>query len=155
MTEYCTTTWPILAITAGTHLSACYRMKALAAMDSFPTGVLGPTGGQVWLKSNNSIFLSIVFPQVEGNILRITRTRVEDRGLYLCNAENSAGTGRAAAMVEVESKTSQYYCLIVCWPGTGFGKFKVLHYRCTRVLENNVLHACNHSYDFRRLIERP
>ncbi len=55
-------------------------------------------------------FLSLSL-QIEGNVLRITRTRVEDRGLYLCNAENSAGTGRAAAMVEVESKTFLLYCL--------------------------------------------
>ncbi len=54
-------------------------------------------------------FLYLSF-QIEGNVLRITRTRVEDRGLYLCNAENSAGTGRAAAMVEVESKIFLFYC---------------------------------------------
>ena len=41
--------------------------------------------------------------QVEGNVLRITRTRMEDRDLYICTAENAAGTARGAAIVDVES----------------------------------------------------
>nr|QYB17310.1 heparan sulfate proteoglycan [Laodelphax striatellus] len=42
--------------------------------------------------------------QVVGNILRITSARVEDRGLYVCLAENSAGSSRGAARVEVEPR---------------------------------------------------
>ena len=37
-----------------------------------------------------------------GNVLRISNSMVEDRGLYMCEAENSAGRARAAAVVEVE-----------------------------------------------------
>ncbi len=40
--------------------------------------------------------------QVEGDVLRITRTRMEDRDLYICSAENAVGSARAAGIVDVE-----------------------------------------------------
>lgn len=40
--------------------------------------------------------------QVDNNILRITHAMPEDRGLYVCTAENIAGRGQAAAILEVE-----------------------------------------------------
>ena len=42
--------------------------------------------------------------QFEGSTLYITDARPEDRGLYLCEVENSAGQSYASVVVEVESK---------------------------------------------------
>ena len=50
-------------------------------------------------------FYTLPWLQVEGNVLRITRTRMEDRDLYICTAENAVGTARGAAIVDVESKS--------------------------------------------------
>ena len=55
----------------------------------------------------------VLLCQVVGNVLRITRTRVEDRGLYMCEAENAAGSARAAGIVEVERKWSNENKIIV------------------------------------------
>lgn len=37
--------------------------------------------------------------------LYISEVTVEDRGLYVCRAENRDGTAQASAIVEVESKS--------------------------------------------------
>lgn len=39
-------------------------------------------------------------------MLRITNAQVEDRGVYICRAENTAGLGQGWAIVEVESEYS-------------------------------------------------
>ena len=39
---------------------------------------------------------------VSGNTLTVRSARVEDRGMYLCQAENSAGSNRAIVILEVE-----------------------------------------------------
>ena len=41
---------------------------------------------------------------VSGNTLSVTSAQVEDRGMYLCQAENSAGSGRAVVILEVEPR---------------------------------------------------
>ncbi|KAK3801367.1 hypothetical protein RRG08_059069 [Elysia crispata] len=42
--------------------------------------------------------------QVQGNVLRIFRATMEDRGMYLCRVGNSAGRAQAAAVLEVERR---------------------------------------------------
>ena len=42
--------------------------------------------------------------KVEGNTVTVTSARVEDRGMYLCTAENTAGTARASTILEVEPR---------------------------------------------------
>ncbi|XP_076086554.1 basement membrane-specific heparan sulfate proteoglycan core protein-like isoform X4 [Mytilus galloprovincialis] len=42
--------------------------------------------------------------QVVGEMLRITNAQVEDRGVYICRAENTAGLGQGWAIVEVERR---------------------------------------------------
>ena len=42
--------------------------------------------------------------RVVGGSLLISQARVADRGLYLCEAQNAVGTGRATAVVEVEPR---------------------------------------------------
>ena len=49
--------------------------------------------------------------QVQGNILRITKARPEDRGLYVCTVENVAGRAQASAIVEVEREFKQHILL--------------------------------------------
>ena len=44
--------------------------------------------------------------QVQNGILRIQLVREEDRGVYYCEAENSAGTDYATVTIEIESKFS-------------------------------------------------
>ena len=41
---------------------------------------------------------------VSGNTLTVRSARVEDRGMYLCQAENSAGSNRAIVILEVEPR---------------------------------------------------
>ena len=40
--------------------------------------------------------------QVDNNILRITQAMLDDRGNYICMAQNSEGRARASAIVEVQ-----------------------------------------------------
>jgi len=40
--------------------------------------------------------------QIQGTVLRISETRQDDRGLYVCVAENVAGRAQAAAILDVE-----------------------------------------------------
>lgn len=44
--------------------------------------------------------------QFEGSIFYITNARPEDRGVYLCEVENSAGQSYASVIVEVEREFS-------------------------------------------------
>ena len=57
--------------------------------------------------------------QVTNNILRINNVQTEDRGLYVCDAESSAGQARAGAILEVECKFSGFlfvlWCLLWSW----------------------------------------
>ena len=43
------------------------------------------------------------FKQVQGNVLRIPSVGLADRGLYVCTAENRAGSARQGSILEVES----------------------------------------------------
>jgi dystroglycan 1 len=52
--------------------------------------------------------------RIEGNILRIVQAKVEDRGLYVCLAENVAGRAQATAIVEVERREAP---LVELYPG--------------------------------------
>lgn len=47
----------------------------------------------------------VIGPNVilDGPVLRITNAMVNDRGMYICTAQNDAGSAQAAAIVEVES----------------------------------------------------
>lgn len=47
--------------------------------------------------------------QFERSTLYITDARPEDRGIYRCEVENSAGQSYADVMVEVESEFSQSF----------------------------------------------
>lgn len=42
--------------------------------------------------------------QVQGNVLRIPSVGLGDRGMYVCTAENSAGTARQGAILEIERR---------------------------------------------------
>ena len=42
--------------------------------------------------------------KVKDDNLYISDVTVEDRGLYVCRAENRDGTAQASAIIEVESK---------------------------------------------------
>ena len=42
--------------------------------------------------------------QIEGDKLVIRDARVEDRGMYICTAENPGGSARASAIIEVERR---------------------------------------------------
>ena len=41
--------------------------------------------------------------KVVGGVFRIPQVRQEDRGVYICEAENSAGTDFATVTIEIES----------------------------------------------------
>ncbi|GAB1602266.1 basement membrane-specific heparan sulfate proteoglycan core protein-like isoform X6, partial [Argonauta hians] len=55
----------------------------------------------VWTKSRGQLSDN---HQVSGNTLRITETMVEDRGIYVCQARNVAGSAQASVIVEVERR---------------------------------------------------
>lgn len=40
--------------------------------------------------------------QIQGTVLRIPETQQEDRGMYVCVAENVAGRAQAASILDVE-----------------------------------------------------
>ena len=42
------------------------------------------------------------FVQVQNGILRIQLVRADDRGVYICEAENSAGSDYATVTIELE-----------------------------------------------------
>ena len=46
--------------------------------------------------------------QFEGSTLYISDARPEDRGLYLCEVENSAGRSFASVAIEVESEFTRF-----------------------------------------------
>ena len=41
---------------------------------------------------------------IDGETLTITNSAVSDRGVYVCNVENNAGTTRASAVLEVDRR---------------------------------------------------
>ena len=47
--------------------------------------------------------------------MRITDAQMEDRGIYVCRAENSAGIAQGWVVVEIESKYSDR--LVAIHPG--------------------------------------
>ena len=55
----------------------------------------------VWSKSRGELTAR---HQVIGETLRITSAQIEDRGVYICRAENVAGLGQGWAIVEVERR---------------------------------------------------
>ncbi|VDI13303.1 heparan sulfate proteoglycan 2 (perlecan) [Mytilus galloprovincialis] len=63
------------------------------------TGTPQPT--ITWSKSREQLTTR---HQVVGEMLRITNSQVEDRGVYICRAENTAGLGQGWAIVEVERR---------------------------------------------------
>jgi len=52
--------------------------------------------------------------QVQGNILRILEAKPEDRGLYVCRAENAAGVAQASVSVEVERMYQWFKVCLHC-----------------------------------------
>jgi len=46
--------------------------------------------------------------QFDGSTLYITDARPKDRGLYLCEVENSAGQSYASVVIEVESEFARF-----------------------------------------------
>jgi hypothetical protein len=48
--------------------------------------------------------------QAVGPVLRIINALVRDRGVYICTAENTAGSTAASAVVEVERKWLEFSC---------------------------------------------
>ena len=42
--------------------------------------------------------------RVTGNVLTLSNAAVSDRGMYLCTVENSVGSARASAIIEVEPR---------------------------------------------------
>lgn len=46
--------------------------------------------------------------QAVGPVLRIISALVRDRGVYICTAENAAGSAVASAVVEVERKWLEF-----------------------------------------------
>ncbi|XP_071516712.1 basement membrane-specific heparan sulfate proteoglycan core protein-like isoform X3 [Panulirus ornatus] len=54
-----------------------------------------------WSKVNEEFSASV---STVGNILRITDAVINDRGMYICTAENEGGAAQAAAIVEVERR---------------------------------------------------
>ncbi|KAK2193775.1 hypothetical protein NP493_5g02050 [Ridgeia piscesae] len=60
-----------------------------------------PTPAITWSKSRGELGPN---HQVDNNILRITHAMPEDRGLYVCTAENIVGRAQAAAILEVERR---------------------------------------------------
>ncbi|KAL3861185.1 hypothetical protein ACJMK2_007245 [Sinanodonta woodiana] len=63
------------------------------------TGV--PTPTVTWLKSRQELSTN---HQIDGEILRITQATMEDRGIYVCRAENIAGSDQDWGIVEVERR---------------------------------------------------
>jgi len=47
--------------------------------------------------------------QFDGSTFYITDARPEDRGLYLCEVENSAGQSYASVVIEVKSEFAQFF----------------------------------------------
>jgi len=45
--------------------------------------------------------------QVRDGVLRIQQVRAEDRGVYVCEAENSAGSDYDTVTIELESTLDQ------------------------------------------------
>jgi len=57
--------------------------------------------------------------KVVGGVFRIPLVRQEDRGVYICEAENSAGTDFATVTIEIEStfitfESLKEYCNHLC-----------------------------------------
>jgi hypothetical protein len=48
--------------------------------------------------------------QAVGPVLRIINALVRDRGVYICTAENTAGSTVTSAIVEVERKWLEFSC---------------------------------------------
>ncbi|KAK8750302.1 hypothetical protein OTU49_014768 [Cherax quadricarinatus] len=54
-----------------------------------------------WSKVNEEFGAGVI---VEGSILRINNAVINDRGMYVCTAQNDGGTAQAAAIIEVERR---------------------------------------------------
>ncbi|KAK3867232.1 hypothetical protein Pcinc_027289 [Petrolisthes cinctipes] len=54
-----------------------------------------------WTKVNEDIGFNVI---LDGPVLRINNAMVNDRGMYVCTAQNDAGSAQAAAIVEVERR---------------------------------------------------
>nr|XP_045613717.1 basement membrane-specific heparan sulfate proteoglycan core protein-like isoform X12 [Procambarus clarkii] len=54
-----------------------------------------------WSKVNEELGHGV---SIEGSILRITNAVINDRGMYVCTAQNDGGTAQAAAIIEVERR---------------------------------------------------
>ncbi|XP_065579048.1 basement membrane-specific heparan sulfate proteoglycan core protein-like isoform X5 [Artemia franciscana] len=65
----------------------------------FATG--DPTPTIRWSKVNEEISPNI---QINGPLLRIPNAKIDDRGVYVCMAENDGGVTQAAAIVEVDRR---------------------------------------------------
>jgi len=81
-------------------------VKCACVRACFLISVISVTFSWLWttLKACTMMHSAYFCCQFEGSTLYITDARPEDRGLYLCEVENSAGQSYASVVVEVESK---------------------------------------------------
>lgn len=55
-----------------------------------------------WTKVHESMADNV---HLTGNVLRIINARPENRGMYVCIAENSAGTDQSNTIIDIERKS--------------------------------------------------
>ena len=77
----------------------------------------GPADSITWEKVGSDLGSSTI--TVTRNVLTITAASVTDRGLYVCNVENSCGAqGRASSLLEVSKIfLTKYFVEIFSLPG--------------------------------------
>ena len=61
-----------------------------------------PTPPPPYLAAISQTCMARAFVQVQNGILRIQLVRADDRGVYICEAENSAGSDYATVTIELE-----------------------------------------------------
>ncbi|XP_052832935.1 basement membrane-specific heparan sulfate proteoglycan core protein isoform X4 [Octopus bimaculoides] len=99
----------VVTITTDSNVRPTARIEP-DRMVTIPQGTTGtlrcivtgsPLPTVIWTKSRGQLS---DHHQVSGNVLRITETMVEDRGIYVCEARNVAGSVQASVIVEVERR---------------------------------------------------